>query len=99
MTWKKDGESVVYINGSRIGILSAKTETLTSWRQENIFIGTSWNNEKHKGLIDEVGIFSKALLDDDIKNIMTNGLERATGITVVLPSGKLTTTWSSIKNH
>ena len=97
MTWKKDGESVVYINGSRIGLLSAKTETLTSWRQENIFIGTSWNNEKHKGLIDEVGIFNKALSDDDIENIMNKGLEKATGIAAVSLAGKLTTTWADIK--
>ena len=99
MTWEKGGESVVYINSSRIGILSGNTETLTSWRQENIFIGTSWNNDKHRGLIDEVGLFNKALSYDDIKNIMTNGLEKATGITAVSPASKLSTTWASIKTQ
>lgn len=99
MTWEKGGESVVYINSSRIGILSGKTETLTSWRQENIFIGTSWNNDKHRGLIDEVGLFNHVLSYDDINNIMTNGLEKATGITAVSPTDKLSTTWASIKTH
>jgi hypothetical protein len=52
----------------------------------------------YQGLIDEVGLFNKALIEDDIKNIMTNGLEKATGVSAVFPEGKLTITWSSIKN-
>ena len=97
MTWEKGGQSVVYINGSRAGVLSADTDTLTSWRQEKIFIGTSWNNDKHKGLIDEVGLFSKALSADDIKSIIDNGLDKALGLTAVSPASKLNATWASIK--
>jgi len=52
------------------------------------------NGEWYSGLIDEVAIFNVALTKDDIKTIMTKGLE---GATAVSPSGKLTTTWGNIK--
>ena len=45
------------------------------------------------GKIDEVAIFDVALNESDIKNIMTNGMA------AVSPTGKLTTTWSSIKTQ
>ncbi|HIA65328.1 TPA: LamG domain-containing protein [Candidatus Poribacteria bacterium] len=47
------------------------------------------------GIIDDVGIFSKALSADDIKNIMNKGLSST--LAVVSLSGKLTTTWAEIK--
>jgi len=46
------------------------------------------------GIIDDVGIFNKALSADDIVNIMNNGLA---GMTAVSPSGKLTTKWADLK--
>jgi hypothetical protein len=97
MTWEKGGQSVVYINGSKAGTLSANTQTLTVWRQEKIFIGTSWSDLKHKGLLDEVGLLNVALPEGDIVNIMKNGLDRALGLTAVFPSAKFTTTWANIK--
>jgi hypothetical protein len=51
------------------------------------------------GIIDDVGIFSKALSADDIKNIMNRGLDEALGLTAVFPSGKLTVTWGDIKQQ
>jgi hypothetical protein len=53
----------------------------------------------YKGLIDEVALFKAALTPDDVKRIMTRGLERALGMTIVSPSGKLAATWASIKVH
>lgn len=47
------------------------------------------------GIIDEVAVFNVALIENDIKSIMTKGLE-AIG-TAVSQSGKLTTTWAEIK--
>ena len=94
MTWEKGGQSLAYINGSRVGTLSGNTKTLTEWRQEQILIGTSWDNDKHKGLIDEVGLFNAALSEDDIKNIMTNGLSV---VLAVAPAGKLAVSWGNIK--
>jgi len=54
-------------------------------------------NRLISGLIDEVGFFNVALTQDDIKSIMNDGLARTTGFEAVAPSGKLTTTWGSIK--
>ena len=48
------------------------------------------------GAIDEVAIFNVLLEEDDILNIMENGLEPFVK-TSVSPSGKLATTWSEIK--
>lgn len=48
-----------------------------------------------KGAIDEVALFDVALAETDINHIMTRGLDLA--IFAVSPSGKLTTTWASIK--
>ena len=50
--------------------------------------GGRWVN----GVMDEVAFYNVALTEDDIKTIMTDGLE-----TAVDPLSKLTTTWGSIK--
>ncbi len=55
------------------------------------------NGEFYNGFIDEVAIFNVALAEGDIKTIMSQGLSRALGITVVSPSGKIAQTWGSIK--
>ncbi len=47
--------------------------------------------------MDEAAIFNIALTEDDIKGIMNEGLEKVLGITAVDLSGKLTSTWASIK--
>ena len=52
-------------------------------------------NRYTKGIIDEVGLFSAALDEDDIETVMKNGLEEAAAVD---PTRKLTTTWGSIKN-
>jgi hypothetical protein len=51
------------------------------------------------GSIDEVGIFSAILAEEDILNIMKNGLAAATGLLAVSPSGRLTDTWGRIKSE
>ena len=53
--------------------------------------GAGWD---FTGVIDEVGVFDVALTEDDINGIMKDGLSQA----AVSPSGKLTTTWSSVKS-
>ena len=50
------------------------------------------------GILDDVGIFNRALSADDIVNIMDNGLDRALSITAVSFAGKLTATWGEIKS-
>jgi len=60
----------------------------------NLLIGDGYAG-KFRGIIDEVGIFNVVLSEDDIENIMNNGLANA--VTAVSPSGKLATTWGGIK--
>jgi hypothetical protein len=47
-----------------------------------------------KGIIDDVGLFNKALSIDDIKTIMKEGLS---SMLAVSPSDQLTLTWAEIK--
>ena len=51
----------------------------------------------NNGAIDEVAIFNVLLEEDDILNIMEEGLESFVD-KPVSPSGRLTSTWGSIKN-
>jgi len=53
----------------------------------------------YKGIIDDVGVFTEALSQNDIKSIMTNGLSVALGMSAVSPADKLTATWGSIKKR
>ena len=65
----------------------------------DVYIGTSTYafSDALKGVLDEVAIFNKALTESEIQEIMTDGLEKATGILAVAPAGKLASTWGSIK--
>ncbi len=49
-----------------------------------------------KGIIDDVGLFNVALSEGDMDTIMNNGLEEAAAVDAI---GKLTTTWSNIKQQ
>jgi hypothetical protein len=51
------------------------------------------------GLMDDGGLFSVGLTEDDIKSIMEKGLDGTLGISAVSSAGKLTTTWGQIKNQ
>jgi len=46
------------------------------------------------GIIDDVGLFNKALSADDILNIMDNGLDKTLNVST---AGKLATAWGRIK--
>jgi hypothetical protein len=48
----------------------------------------------YKGIIDEVAIFNTGLSEEDIQNVMNNGLEQ---FTPVYPLGNMTTTWGQLK--
>jgi hypothetical protein len=60
----------------------------------NLLIGSGYAG-KFIGVIDDVGIFNTVLSEDDIMNIMNNGLKGAT--VAVEPAGKLATTWARLK--
>ena len=50
-----------------------------------------------KGIIDDVGLFNVALTEDEINDIMKEGVGRATGVSAVSSAGKLATAWGKIK--
>ena len=59
-----------------------------------LYMGLFFDCCQYKSLVDEVGIFNVALLEDEIKSIMTKGLK---SIAAVSRAGKLTTVWGQIK--
>ena len=48
------------------------------------------------GIIDEAAVFNKALAQEEIRNIMANGLKQATSVRA---KGKLAQTWACIKTQ
>lgn len=62
-------------------------------------IGSELGSRGIRGLIDEVAIFKVILTEQDIKNVMDGGLERAFGLVAVSPSDRLPTTWSKLKTE
>ena len=59
----------------------------------NLFIGNGYAG-KFRGIIDDVAIFNVVLSEDEITQIMEDGLEEAFDVSA---PGKLTTTWAYIK--
>lgn len=49
-------------------------------------------------VIDDVGLFNTALTEENVKNIMRNGIAKVTGIVSVSKLGSLATSWGKIKN-
>jgi len=64
-----------------------------------ISIGDRMNSAQPiNGIIDDVGLFSAALSEEDINDIMKKGVGAATGVAPVNSLGKLAATWGTIKN-
>lgn len=90
----EQGELKVYLDGE------LKTEAVPTGKIDPtpgpIHIGQedAWAQEQFKGIIDELAIFDVVLTKDEIKNLMEGGLGRALAVS---PSGKLTTTWATVK--
>ncbi|MDQ1326792.1 MAG: large repetitive protein [Candidatus Poribacteria bacterium] len=95
-----NGSVKLYINGEQDGTGNSK---LTS-ADIDLRIGSRHPNaggagivDPFPGTIDEVAIFDVAMTQDDIKSIMTDGLEKSINLMSVFLSGKLTNTWGEIK--
>jgi len=99
MTTTYDGTNTItiYENGTEIG--SAAVGVPPPADTSEVHLGGWQDNtsELLDGILDEVAIFSIVLSEDDMQTLMTKGLEGGLGFTPVKPSGKLTTTWGSIK--
>jgi hypothetical protein len=98
VTWDKTTLKI-YVDGelkgpsTRTGTLSATPVTAQIGRGEQ----TSLTANSFNGIIDDVAIFSVALAVDDIQTLMAQGLKQSLGLAAVDLSGKLASTWASIK--
>lgn len=92
-----DGKMKLYINGSLVEQFSVNGN-ITPSAGDPVNIGT-WHGASgywFAGIIDEVAVFNVALADGDIQTLTDKGLKESLSAAVDL-SGKLVTTWSSIK--
>lgn len=87
----------LYVDGSLENELPV-TVVPASNSEPVVIGGDARNTYNIDGLIDDVGLFNKALAENDIKSIMTEGLGRATGVAAVSFAGKLATSWGKLKS-
>ena len=96
-----DGDNMeLLIDGESKGVQSGvnvKLDASRSFRIGGIATAGAVPGNFFNGSIDEVALFNVALTVEDIQKIMNDGLVKATGMTAVDPSGKLSTTWGEIK--
>jgi hypothetical protein len=95
-----DGKQLnIYLDGklSNTAAFAGKIGTPATYEFAIGALGHGQGAYNINGIIDEVAVFNVALSDNDIESIMTKGLEKATGMTAVSPSGKLAITWGDIK--
>ncbi|MDE0400227.1 MAG: LamG domain-containing protein [Candidatus Poribacteria bacterium] len=89
---------VIYADGEEVGKQAYAKPSLDA-DPGRMRIGDGSNGgHQCEGLLDEVALFNVPLEQDDIKTIMNDGLERATGLLAVEPENKLTTIWGKLKS-
>ena len=99
MTATYDGEDTIkiYENGTEIGSVSGMGGPAPRNDTEvNIGGWTQNTSETLDGMLAEVALFSVALAEADINDLMEDGLST---LTAVEPAGKLATTWASLKSQ
>ena len=74
----------------------AKSGGKLSTSETPIWIGARPGNVAATGLIDEVGFFTKALTENQVNDVMNDGLE---SYAAVEAAGKVTTTWGLLKTR
>ena len=91
---QSDGGRVVeYLNGENIGECTRAEEL--RFTETKLRVGSAPNiAEPMNGVVDEIAIYHRALSQEEIRADMQEGV---TSVTAVKPSGKLTTTWASVK--
>ena len=93
-----DGKEIaIYVDGDKVASNPASGEMVPSTGP--IFLGAKWNDPAHpgdywKGKIDELAVFGRGLTEDEIKETMKG----MANVLAVDANGKLSTTWSHIKN-
>ena len=99
MTAIYDGEDTIkiYENGAEIGFVGGMGGPAPRNDTEvNIGGWTNNTSETLDGMLAEVALFSVALAEADINDLMEDGLSL---LTAVEPTGKLATTWGNLKSR
>jgi hypothetical protein len=86
----------LYIDGVQLAPDKTFSTLVLSDTNMDLTIGSARTSYYFSGIIDEFAIFNIELSENNIQNIMNDGLERAT-LVAVEPSGKLTGTWAHVK--
>ncbi len=96
---QKEG-MVLYVDGLKVGQQAYAKPSLNA-NPDVLRIGDgSAGGHQVDGILDEVAIFNIPLGEAEIKDIMENGLEVATGLKApVTAKGKLTSIWGYVKNQ
>ena len=93
----EDAGLVIYTDGEEVGKQPYAKPSLDADPSRMRIGDGSGGGHQCEGLLDEVALFNVALEENDIKTIMEDGLESATGLLAVEPESKLTTIWGKLK--
>ena len=89
------GKVSIWIDGKQEAEVAFNTKSGYGTSEGVLHIGRHYDRYT-AGIIDDVGLFSTALDEKDIQNLMANGLS---DVNAVSQSGKLATTWGDIKQQ
>lgn len=94
-----DGENIkTWINGKVAATATASRDLNPSNKSLSFGVrGDTKDTQWMEGVLDEAAIFDEALSEEEIQDIMNNGLQSS--VLAVSPSGKLATAWGSIKKQ
>jgi len=95
----KAGTIKAYVNGELKHSAKIPTGDIPGKPAEIWVGGTPENYQWAQAVYDELAIFNVALTEDEIKEIMNNGLAKTLGVTPVAPAGKLSITWGELKRR
>ena len=94
---RADGLAALYINGEKVGEEKARVGTPIAgdWDQGARVGYNIDNNRPFTGLMDDLNIWKRGLSEQEVKDIMNNGL--GVVLTAVEARDKLATTWGRLK--
>ena len=87
-----------YVNGEVVATFNRSGEIWASDKSLSFGVrGDTKDVHWMEGVFSDAAIFDEALTEEEIQDIMNNGLQVA--VLAVSEAGKLTTTWGAIKSH
>ncbi len=95
-----DGKTLIlYVDGEQVADINVGQPDLTKNNESGSIWLARWKREPgfdFSGVLDEVAIFNTALSEEDLNNVMEEGLEESLAVSVS-PLGRLIKTWGDIK--